>query len=136
MHKHQTRPSVLDVNKEKYVPLREYLQTGEPIFDPEKFYNDARPKTAAPSRASIVSQASKTNTVRTSASKSKKHDFNMYEKRGNEKHLEILELKRRANIINERIRQVNKDKIYAQADTKSVASLKSSVDLKYLPADK
>jgi hypothetical protein len=37
----------------------------------------------------------------------------MYEKRGNQKHLEIIELKRRANIINERIRQVNKEKIYA-----------------------
>ncbi len=30
--------------------------------------------------------------------------FNVYEKRTNDKHLEILELKRRANLINDRIR--------------------------------
>ena len=58
----------------------------------------------------------------------------MYDKKSNEKHLEIVELKRRANVINERIRQNNKEKIYGgkNLDTKSVATLKSSVDLKYL----
>ena len=56
----------------------------------------------------------------------------MYAKNTNEKHLEIIELKRRANMINERIRLNNREKVYGNADTKSVASLKSSVDLKYL----
>jgi hypothetical protein len=32
----------------------------------------------------------------------------MYEKKSDAKHLEILELKRRANIINDRIRQINR----------------------------
>ena len=125
----------MSVSKEKHVPLREYLQTGESIYDPEKFYKDARPKTAGATRGSISSQSSKLNTAQTSTRQAKKKlDFNMYEKKSNQKHLEIVELKRRANMINERIRQNNREKTYGgkNSDTKSVASLKSSVDLKYL----
>ena len=59
--------------KEKHVPLREYLKSGESINDPEKFYKDARPKTAAPS---LLSQPSNSKSA-------KKHDFNMYPKRTN-----------------------------------------------------
>ena len=53
---HLPRPSIMDVSKEKHVPLRDYLQTGHSIHDPEKLYKDARPKTAANvSRMSEVS---------------------------------------------------------------------------------
>jgi hypothetical protein len=55
LHTHLSRPSIMEVTKEKHVPLREYLQTGESIYDPEKFYKDARPKTAGHSRASVAS---------------------------------------------------------------------------------
>jgi hypothetical protein len=58
VHTHLTRPSIMDVMKEKHVPLKELLKTGESINDPEKFYKDARPKTALSSRMSTVSQKS------------------------------------------------------------------------------
>lgn len=46
IHKHLATPSLKDVMKEKHVPLREYLNTGESINDPAKLYEQARPKTA------------------------------------------------------------------------------------------
>jgi hypothetical protein len=38
IHKHLATPSLKDVMKEKHVPLREYLSTGESIYDPAKMY--------------------------------------------------------------------------------------------------
>lgn len=58
VHTHLTKPSIMDVMKEKHVTLHEYLKSGESINDPEKFYKDARPKTATASIASNVSQKS------------------------------------------------------------------------------
>lgn len=40
-------------------------------------------------------------------------DFNVYEKKSDKKLLEIMELHRRANMVNSRIRDVNRDMIYS-----------------------
>lgn len=65
------------------------------------------------------------------------HDFNLYKKVSDEKHLQILEIQRRSNIINDRIRQTNCSQIYASiehTDEKRKRSAQSrGSDLKYLP---
>lgn len=49
-------------------------------------------------------------------------DFNVYEKKSDKKLLEIMELHRRANMVNSRIRDVNRDMIYSALNQDVTAS--------------
>ena len=65
------------------------------------------------------------------------HDFNLYKKVSDEKQLQIMEIQRRSNIINDRIRQTNCANVYASIELseqkKRRQSVQSNTDLKYLP---
>jgi len=49
------------------------------------------------------------------------------------KKLEMMDLKRRKNMINDRIRQINRSEIYQKSQSPKKESTKHVKDLKYLP---
>jgi hypothetical protein len=95
IHKHIAKVGVKDVLKEKHVPFRKYLEDMSELKSQR-----AKSVTASTCSKSIESKS----TVAFGLSTHGKQDFNMYEKMTQKKRLEIMELKRRSNMINDRIR--------------------------------